>query len=866
MTPILLALALLAATCLVVGAFLVHLRPRRNKGFLEISPQYRSFFRQLGATEPARFLDLAGEMPHIVSGHPDRNVARIHFEAKGERWNGFLKREHRVSWRTRVRNALAGFGLSSRSLREARLLQMLQREGLPGPEWLAAGEDEEGRAFLLVREAPGIELRSILSAKMDLRRRRRIARKLGTTVARLHTAGFQHPDLYANHVFIDPANDSIHLLDWQRARLRQILSWRQRLHDLAILHATLDDSLATPEERLLCLRAYWRSSFPFGVSWRKLVREVESKAKRLLSRRHIREKRQPPVPPQVWICLKGEGLCITPVLQERCGEQLPDYLLPRSEASTVDSSLRRRWPDLPGAGRVLLVQRKQPESHAAWWPRPRRSHVSPEQRQAELLLRLQRHNIAAPQVLALGRCSAPEGSGESFLLTQPFTDTCSLEVWIANRMHRRARLPKPKCWSVLRQAGALLRRLHEASCYLAFASAGCGLAVCRIQGQLKVVLDNMDSVMPQRRQQSRQALRDLRRMQSMLRSLGCSRSDLCRFLAGYRGTSTKFEGYKWPVSDTSPKRRYPQRFCEASLTELDSPRREGDSFWRRLLWGVRRLCHRSDWPCFAGEDWADRIMEVPVTDHYHAKQGRSTGRWIVTGPQDGQKPASRLAVFLKRHYELPWWRCWLATMWPWRNWSPAWQEGKHLQWARRQGFPVPRMVAAAEYIGPWGKLRSFLAVEELAGMASLQEAIPLAAVRQDARSFRQWKRGLAAEMARLTRMLHDRRCFHKDLYLCHFFIARDDTRSSPAEGWRGRLNLIDLHRLGHHPLTWRLWQTKDLAEILYSSEIIGVDARDRLAFWRAYRGDGPHRPRFAWMRHLIRYRWRRYRHHNEQLR
>jgi len=255
-------------------------------------------------------------------------------------------------------------------------------------------------------------------------------------------------------------------------------------------------------------------------------------------------------------------------------------------------------------------------------------------------------------------------------------------------------------------------------------------------------------------------------------------------------------------------------------------------------------------------------MDVSITYQFHAKQGRSTGRWIVKGLAEARERPPRLSVYLKRHYELPWWQGWLATLWPWRNWSPAWQEGRHLQWARRQGLPVPQLVAAAEYIGPWGKLRSALVVEELAGMLSLQEAIPFAAVRQEASSFRQWKRGLAAEMARLTRMLHDRRCFHKDLYLCHFFIAREDTCGEPAGGWRGRVHLIDLHRLGHHPLSWRVWQTKDLAQILYASDMVGVDARDRLAFWRAYHGEGPHRPRSPWMRRFILYRWRRYRRHN----
>jgi heptose I phosphotransferase len=265
---------------------------------------------------------------------------------------------------------------------------------------------------------------------------------------------------------------------------------------------------------------------------------------------------------------------------------------------------------------------------------------------------------------------------------------------------------------------------------------------------------------------------------------------------------------------------------------------------------------------FAGPDWPDRIMDVAVTDRFQAKQGRSTGRWVLHAPAEAGRKARRLSVYLKRHYVLPWWQGLLAALWPGCGWSPALREWRHLEWARRQGVPVPKTVAAAEYIGPRGKLRSFLAVEELAGMVSLQEAIPLAAVRQDAASFRQWKRTLAAEMARLARMLHDRRCFHKDLYLCHFYTARDDTWAVPAEGWRGRLYLIDLHRLAHHALAWRIWQTKDLAQLLYSSEIVGIDARDRLYFWRAYRGDGPCRPRSRWVRWLTLYRWYRYRHHN----
>jgi heptose I phosphotransferase len=281
-----------------------------------------------------------------------------------------------------------------------------------------------------------------------------------------------------------------------------------------------------------------------------------------------------------------------------------------------------------------------------------------------------------------------------------------------------------------------------------------------------------------------------------------------------------------------------------------------DTLWQRLRQGVRRLRHRDDWAVFAGPDWAEHILDVAVTDRFHAKQGRSTGRWILY--QDER----RLAVYLKRHYRLPWWQGWLAALRPEGGWSPALQEWRHLEWARKEGFPVPAAVAAGEWIGPWGRLQSFLAVEELTDMLPLHEAIPAAARHFDPKAFQLWKRGLIAEMARLTRSLHQRRRFHKDLYLCHFYIPQKYTVHLPQ--WQGQVHLIDLHRLGHHPWVWRLWQVKDLAQLLYSSEIFGVTARDRLRFWRAYLTSQRDPLAASWLRWAVRAKWKRYRGHNQR--
>src|SRR5262249_56722554 len=102
-----------------------------------------------------------------------------------------------------------------------------------------------------------------------------------------------------------------------------------------------------------------------------------------------------------------------------------------------------------------------------------------------------------------------------------------------------------------------------------------------------------------------------------------------------------------------------------------------------------------------------------------------------------------------------------------------------------QGVPVPEVVAAGEFIGPRGGLQSFLAVEELTGMLPLNEAVPLAQASLDPRAFRRWKRGLLTEMARLGRMLHDRRSFHKDFYLCHVYV-RPAAIHPPPGNWCAR--------------------------------------------------------------------------------
>src|SRR5262245_57018947 len=111
---------------------------------LEINPRYRALLERQGLTRFEAFLSLPAV---IISGHPDRNVARMTLETGPDSVGAFLKREHRVRWRDRLANAWAGFGLASKSRREAVVLRALEGTGVGCPEWVAVGEDGAGRAF-----------------------------------------------------------------------------------------------------------------------------------------------------------------------------------------------------------------------------------------------------------------------------------------------------------------------------------------------------------------------------------------------------------------------------------------------------------------------------------------------------------------------------------------------------------------------------------------------------------------------------------------------------------------------------------------------------------------------------------------------
>jgi hypothetical protein len=128
----------------------------------------------------------------------------------------YLKREHVVGRKVKLRNWRAGFGWVSRCEREAATLKRLEAARLPGPQWLAYGTDAAGRAFLLVDEVPGAaDLRDTLGdGGLSPADRRALAERVGRTLADLHDAGFGTPELAAKHLLVHPRDHGVTFVGW----------------------------------------------------------------------------------------------------------------------------------------------------------------------------------------------------------------------------------------------------------------------------------------------------------------------------------------------------------------------------------------------------------------------------------------------------------------------------------------------------------------------------------------------------------------------------------------------------------------------------------------------------------------------------
>jgi heptose I phosphotransferase len=85
---------------------------------------------------------------------------------------------------------------------------------------------------------------------------------------------------------------------------------------------------------------------------------------------------------------------------------------------------------------------------------------------------------------------------------------------------------------------------------------------------------------------------------------------------------------------------------------------------------------------------------------------------------------------------------------------------------------------------------------------------------------------LLERLARISKKMHNSGMNHRDYYLCHFLMPKDDSIALCDKP----LYLIDLHRAQLRASVPKRWQVKDIGGLYYSALNIGLTRNDALRF------------------------------------
>lgn len=419
-------------------------------GLFVVHPRYRQWLAKCGLTNAAAVLSLVGE---VVGGHANRHVRVVSLNSGNVERQAYLKREHRVGWRVRLKNRLAGFGAVSRSEREAMMLGQLEAAGLPAPQWLAYAEDSTGKAFLLVEEIPAaMSLPEYLHEyRLEPADRRLLCERLGRFLAEFHNSGFGNPDIAAKHILIQPRSQHLTLIDWPSApQPASQLAVSTSLNELAKLSATLPEALFAARDRLRFLWAYRRTRAFSASSTRQrfslMLKKIQKRSAGFDRKSSVTLQKTLSEPQRlVWVA--EEAVVAIPAVAEQWPTPAvgaPFYLptasplVPQETLLTPDSqraTLLRYRTHAP-VGRLLSRLRE-------------RNWLAPACAQARVLLQLARYNVPAPRLLAFGQQPTSWAGADSFVLFSKMEEAAS---WQELKHDGR--------WC--QQLGAYTRQLHEA--------------------------------------------------------------------------------------------------------------------------------------------------------------------------------------------------------------------------------------------------------------------------------------------------------------------------------------------------------------------------------------------------------------------
>jgi tRNA A-37 threonylcarbamoyl transferase component Bud32 len=147
-----------------------------------------------------------------------------------------LKTHHLASGRHRLRERMKRLIGRSPARREWDALVVLHAAGVPVPRPLAYGRLASGDELLVFERSEGAPLAHTFACA-DTPTRLRLVTALASALTRLHASGHSHGDLHLGNLWLAHADESVVLLDLQRARRDR--SDQGRVRDLASLELSL---------------------------------------------------------------------------------------------------------------------------------------------------------------------------------------------------------------------------------------------------------------------------------------------------------------------------------------------------------------------------------------------------------------------------------------------------------------------------------------------------------------------------------------------------------------------------------------------------------------------------------------------------
>ena len=198
------------------------------------------------------------------------------------------------------------------------------------------------------------------------------------------------------------------------------------------------------------------------------------------------------------------------------------------------------------------------------------------------------------------------------------------------------------------------------------------------------------------------------------------------------------------------------------------------------------------------------------------------------------------ALFLKRHLGVGWREIFKNLLQGRLPVIGAENELKAIRRLEQIGVDTLTCVGFGKMGSNPARQQSFIVTEDLTGSLSLEEFTAGWENEKPSAERVKLKRLVIQRLAMIARQLHESGVNHRDFYICHFHLWRQQwlaVAEKPViaeEMTSPRLVLIDLHRVQIRrrlPLRWRL---KDLAGLYFSAMDAGLTQRDCLRFIAEY--------------------------------